>query len=75
MRLFIIHDEFGKLKSAGVASVELNLHASIHPRRGEFVTEVDTELFDLSDLHRDPQRIGDNFFVDRATGTLVQKIR
>jgi hypothetical protein len=72
MKLLLVHDEYGNIKSAA-APARLSLRAGIRPRRGEFVTEVDAPAIGPEELLHDPGAIGENFRVDAVNAILLSK--
>jgi hypothetical protein len=75
LKLLVVHDEYGKIKSAGAAPSRLNLRAGLRPQRGELVTEVHDPAIGPGELLRNPGAISEHFRVDAASATLVAKER
>jgi hypothetical protein len=75
MKILVVHDEYGNIKSAAVAASEPNRRAGLRPQRGELVTEVEDPAFDPEELRRAPREFCETFRVDTAKGRLVRTTR
>ena len=75
MKILVVHDEYGNIKSAAVTAGKPNLRAGLRPRRGEFVTELEAPAFGPQELRRDPHGLSKHFRVDVANARLVPKDR
>ncbi len=73
MKILLVHDEYGNIKSVAVAAGEPNLRAGLRPQRGELVTEVEVVVFGTEELRRNPRAVSENFRVDTAGAKLVRK--
>ena len=75
MKILIVHDEYGNLKSAAIAADQPGRRASLRTQRGEFVTEVEEPVFEPQELRRGPREFCENYRVDAVNGRLVRKNR
>lgn len=73
MKLLVVHDEYGNIKSAAAAPAQPNLRAGLRSQRGEFVTEVEAPAIGPEQLLRNPRSISENFRVDPGNARLVPK--
>lgn len=73
MRILVVLDEYGNIKSAAVPAAKLNLRAGLRPQRGEFVTEVEAPGLELEDLRSNPREIAENFRIDTICARLLRK--
>jgi len=74
MKLLVVHDEYGNIKSAAAAPANPNLRAGLRPQRGQFVTEVEAPAIGPEELLRNPRALGENFRVDPVMARLVPKV-
>jgi hypothetical protein len=75
MKILIVHDEDGNLRSVAIASTSGERLAGLRVQRGESVTEMEEESVDLAELRRDPREFCEKFRLDGATGRLLPKNR
>jgi hypothetical protein len=73
MKLIVVHDEYGNIKSAAAAPAMASLRAGLRPQRGEFVTEVEAPAIGPEELRGDLRAIGQHFRVDLVNARLVPK--
>jgi hypothetical protein len=74
MKLLVVHDELGNIKSAAVVAGEPGPRAGLHPHRGDFVIEVEAPPgVELRELRRNPRSLSENFRVDTVNHRLVHK--
>ena len=73
MKILVIHDEFGNIKSAAIAPDEPGRRARLRSQRGEFVTEVEEGGIDPQELRGSPRSFCENYRVDPVSGRLVRK--
>ena len=75
MRMLVVHDELGNIRSAAVAAGEGSPRAGLRLQSGEFVTEVKVLDFGPEELRRNPCALSENFCVDTVKARLVRKQR
>jgi hypothetical protein len=75
MKMLVVHDELGNIRSAAVMAGEPSPRAGLRLQRGEFVTEVEVADFGPEKLRRNPRALSENFRVDTANAVLVRKQR
>jgi hypothetical protein len=75
MKILVVHDEYGNLKSAAIAADEPGRRAGLRTQRGEFVTEVEEATVDPQELRRSPRDFCANHRIDPVSGRLVRKNR
>jgi hypothetical protein len=75
MKILLVHDDCGNIKSAAIAKTQPRLRAGLRPQRGEFVTEVDEPLIGPEQLRQNPRGLSDNFLVDTVNARLAPKHR
>ncbi len=73
MKLLVVHDGYGNIKSAAAAPTQPDMRAGLRCQRGEFVTEVETPAIGPEELLRNPRAISERFRVDPAGARLVPK--
>lgn len=75
MKILVVHDEYGNIKSAAVAPNEPDRRAGLRSQRGESVTEVEERALEPQELCRNPRDFCENYRVDTVSGRLVRKNR
>lgn len=75
MKILVVHDENGNIKSAGVAPDEPGRRAGLRTQRGESVTEVEERAFEPQELRGSPRDFCENYRVDAVSGRIVRKNR
>jgi hypothetical protein len=73
MKILVIHDRDGRIKSIAVPAVQLNLRAGLRPGREELVTEVDTPGIELDELRSGFHKIAETFRIDAEGARLVRR--
>lgn len=75
MKILVVHDVYGNIKSAAVVPDEPNRRAGLRSQRGESVTEMEERALELQELRRGPRDFCENYRVDTVSGGLVRKNR
>jgi hypothetical protein len=75
MKILVVHDEYGNIKSAAVAPDEPGRRAGLRSQHGESVTEVEELTFELQELRRRLRDFCENYRLDAVSGRLVRKNR
>lgn len=75
MKILVVHDEYGSIKSAAAAPSEPNRRAGLRSQRGELVTEVEEAAFDPEELRRRAHEFCETFRIDTIVGGLVRRNR
>jgi hypothetical protein len=73
MKILVIHDEFGNIKSAAIAPAGPDRRGWLRSQRGESVCEVEAQDLDPQELRRSPRNFCENYRVDTVSGGLVRK--
>ncbi len=73
MRMLVIHDELGNVKSAAIAPARTKAVAGLRPRSGEFVIELEVTVVEPEELRRNPGLLSENFCVDTVNHRLTPK--
>lgn len=73
MKILLVHDEYGNVRSAAITATEPNLRARLRVERGEFVTEIEEPVIAPEELRSRPREFCEGFRVDRAGGRLLAK--
>ncbi len=71
MRMLVIHDDLGNIKSAAIAPARTKVVAGLRPRSGEFVIELDITVVEPEELRRKPGLLSEHFRVDTVNRTLT----
>ncbi len=75
MKILIVHDEYGNIRSAAIADERSDYCARLRVQRGEFVAEIEAQSVDLTEFRRHPHSFCERFRVDRISGKLSVKNR
>jgi len=75
MKILVVHDEDGNIKSAAVSKAAADLRIELGAQRGELVTEVETTMLTLEEFQRDPGGLGAKFQLDAREVKLIRKNR
>jgi len=75
MKILVVHDEDGNIKSAAVSKAAADLRIELGAQRGELVTEVETTMLTLEEFQRDPGELGAKFQLDAREVKLIRKNR
>jgi hypothetical protein len=73
VKILLVHDECGNLKSVAVPANKPDLRADLRPQRGELVTEVEVLDSELKRFRRNPCDIIENFIIDSARARLAPR--
>ena len=75
MKIFVVHDQYGKIQSVAIPGQKLPFgEVRLRPGADEFVAEVDAPDLPFSqDLTRAIQKIQDEFYVTLGSAQLVRK--
>jgi hypothetical protein len=73
MKILVVHDQYGNIKSAAVAPAGAKRRAGLRTLRGESVTEVEERGLEPQELRRSPRDFCENYRVDAVSGRLVRK--
>ncbi len=73
MKILVVHDEYGNVRSAAITATEPNLLARLRVERGEFVTEIEEPVITPKELRSRPRELCEGFRVDRAGRKLLAK--
>jgi len=75
MKILVLHDLYGNIKSVAVVSDEPERQAGLRNQRDESVTEVEEQALEPQELRRSPRDFCENYRVDTVSGRLVRKNR
>ncbi len=74
MKMLVIHDDLGNIKSAALIGSRRNLRSGLRPHREDFVTEVESPPdLEAEELRRNPRGLSENFRVDTVNARLIRK--
>jgi hypothetical protein len=74
MKMLVVHDDLGNIKSAALVGRRRHLRAGLRPHRAELVTEVEAPPeVELRELRRNPRALSEKFRIDSVNARLVPK--